>query len=99
MAGMTETSDREQAFWDEHVPPLEEILAEYREGPDPNTRLMLDLLEPLEGKRVLDFACGAGLTSAWLAARGALVTGIDISPASVARAQEVVARLGLTARF
>jgi SAM-dependent methyltransferase len=48
---------------------------------------------------VLDFACGAGLTSAWLAARGAIVTGIDISPASVARAREVVAHLGLEARF
>jgi SAM-dependent methyltransferase len=99
MAGMAETSDREQAFWDEHVPALEEILAEYREGPDPNTRLMLDLLEPLEGKRVLDFACGAGLTSAWLAARGARVTGIDISPASIERAREVVAALGFEAEF
>jgi SAM-dependent methyltransferase len=99
MPGIAQTSDREQAFWDEHVPPLEEILAEYREGPDPNTRLMLDLLEPLEGRRVLDFACGAGLTSAWLAARGALVTGIDISPASIERAPEVVTALGFEADF
>jgi SAM-dependent methyltransferase len=99
MAGMTETSDREQAFWDEHVSSLEEILAEYRRGPDPNTRLMLDLLEPLEGRRVLDFACGAGLTSAWLAERGAIVTGIDISPASITRAREVVAALGFQGEF
>jgi SAM-dependent methyltransferase len=99
MAGLTETSDREQAFWDEHVPSLEEIVAEYRQGPDPNTNLMLDLLEPLEGKRVLDFACGAGLTSAWLAARGAVVTGIDISPASIARAREVLGSLGLQGDF
>ena len=99
MAGMTETSGREQAFWDEHVSPVEEIVAEYRRGPDPNTALMLDLLEPLAGQRVLDFACGAGLTSAWLAARGARVTGIDISPASIARGREVVAALGLEAEL
>jgi SAM-dependent methyltransferase len=87
----TAISGREQAFWDEHVPPLEQAISEYRRGPDPNTALMLDALEPLEGRRVLDFACGAGLTSAWLAARGASVTGIDISAASVARVRDVVA--------
>lgn len=92
-------SDRELAFWDEHVPPLEHIMWEYRRGPDPNTALMLDALEPLEDKRVLDFACGAGLTSAWLAARGAIVTGIDISPASVARAREATGALDLEADF
>jgi len=92
-------SGREQAFWDEHLPPLEQVVAEYRRGPDPNTALMLDALEPLGGRRVLDFACGAGLTSAWLAARGASVTGVDISAASVARAHEVVEALGLRADF
>jgi SAM-dependent methyltransferase len=95
----TAMSGREQAFWDEHVPPLEQVVSEYRRGPDPNTALMLDVLEPLEGRRVLDFACGAGLTSAWLAARGALVTGIDISAASITRAHEVVGALGLRADF
>jgi SAM-dependent methyltransferase len=99
MAGMTETADREQAFWDEHVPPLELVVREYHAGPDPNTRLMLDVLEPLAGKRVLDFACGAGLTSAWLAARGASVTGIDISPASISRAREVLPALGFESEF
>ena len=95
----TATSGREQAFWDEHVPRLEQVVSEYRRGPDPNTALMLDVLEPLEGRRVLDFACGAGLTSAWLAARGAVVTGVDISSASIARAREVVDALGLRADF
>jgi SAM-dependent methyltransferase len=99
MAGVTETSGREQAFWDEHVSPLAEIVAEYERGPDPNTALMMDLLEPLSGARVLDFACGAGLTSAWLAARGAYVTGIDISPASIARGRELLGALGLEGRL
>lgn len=94
-----DASDREQAFWDEHVGSLEEIVSTYERGPDPNTALMLRALEPVRGQRVLDFACGAGLTSAWLAARGAIVTGIDISPASIARAREVIGALGLEADF
>jgi SAM-dependent methyltransferase len=92
-------SDREQLFWDAHVGSLGEIVSAYRAGPDPNTALMLGALEPLSGRRVLDFACGAGLVSAWLAARGAIVTGIDISPASILRAREVVGAVGLDAEF
>jgi SAM-dependent methyltransferase len=99
MGVAAEAARREQEFWDEHVPSLADVVAAYERGPDPNTALMLDAVEPVAGRRVLDFACGAGLTSAWLAARGAIVTGIDISPASVARAREVVAHLGLQARF
>src|SRR4051794_6423459 len=99
MGVAAEAARREQEFWDEHVPSLHDVVATFARGPDPNTALMLDAVEPVAGRRVLDFACGAGLTSAWLAARGASVTGIDISPASVARAREVVAHLGLDARF
>jgi SAM-dependent methyltransferase len=94
-----DTTSREQTFWDEHVPPLTEVLWELRRGPDPNTALMLQAIEPVKGRRVLDFACGAGLTSAWLAQRDAIVTGIDISPASIARARQVVGGLGLDAEF
>jgi SAM-dependent methyltransferase len=60
---------------------------------------MLDALEPLADAHVLDFACGPGVTSAWLAARGALVTGIDLSPRSVARAEELARRVGARASF
>jgi SAM-dependent methyltransferase len=84
---------RERAFWDDAVPPLERSLEEYRHGPDPNTTAMLDALEPLDGKSVLDFACGAGVLSAWLADRGARVVGVDISPASIAHAREVAGHL------
>jgi SAM-dependent methyltransferase len=91
--------DREREFWDEHVTPLERILARYERGPEPNTRAMLDAAEPLRGRRVLDFACGAGLTAAFLAQRGAEVTAIDISAASVARARELAATLGHSIRI
>jgi SAM-dependent methyltransferase len=90
---------REQTFWDEHVPKLDSCVRRYEAGPDPNTRAMLDAVAPLAGRRVLDFACGAGLTAAFLAQRGALVTGIDISPASIARARELAARVGHSSDF
>lgn len=90
---------REQDFWGHHVPSLELCISEYEEGPEPNTATMLDALGPVAGTRVLDFACGSGVTSAWLADRGADVTGIDLSATSTARAEELFARLGKKATF
>jgi SAM-dependent methyltransferase len=96
---MSEVGEREQAFWDEHVPHLDDCLRQLETGPDPNTEAMLDAVEPLAGRRVLDFACGAGLTSAFLAQRGAVVTGLDISTASIERARELAERAGLEIEF
>lgn len=89
----------ERHFWDHHVLPLDYCLEEYRRGPDPNTATLLDALEPLEGRRVLDFACGAGVLTAWLAARGADVTGIDLSQSALERAHQLLDGLGLHARL
>jgi SAM-dependent methyltransferase len=90
---------REQAFWDAHVPSLESLLRKYRAGPDRNTSAMLDAVEPIRGRRVLDFACGAGVTAAFLAQRGGIVTAIDISPASVQRGRELAERAGFEIEF
>jgi len=94
-----DVGEREREFWDEHVPALERMLERYRRGPEANTRAMLDAVEPLAGMRVLDFACGAGLTSNFLAQRGAHVTAIDISPASIGRARELAAEAGNSIEF
>jgi SAM-dependent methyltransferase len=96
---MGEVGDREREFWDEHVPALDRMLARYERGAEPNTRAMLDAVEPLAGRRVLDFACGAGLTASFLAQRGAIVTAIDISPASVARGGELAEQVGHSIEF
>jgi SAM-dependent methyltransferase len=96
---VNQVGDREREFWDEHVPALERTWERYERGPEPNTKAMLDAVEPLEGRRVLDFACGAGVTAAFLAQRGAQVTAIDISPASVARASELAERAGHSIQF
>jgi SAM-dependent methyltransferase len=48
----------------------------------------LQLLPPLDGRRVLHLFCGAGETSAQLVARGAIVTGIDLDEEALATARE-----------
>jgi SAM-dependent methyltransferase len=101
MSGSFATSREvtEREFWDDKVPSLEACLRQYQEGPDPNTALMLDAVEPLAGTRVLDFACGVGVTSAWLSDRGAIVTGLDMSANSTARAAELCTAVGANATF
>src|SRR5438270_5008973 len=96
---LSHREDRERDFWGHHIPDVASCLAEFEAGPDPNTEAMLRAVEPVAGARVLDFACGAGVTSAWLAARGANVVGVDLSPDSLARAQEVHDALSLDATF
>jgi SAM-dependent methyltransferase len=94
-----EREAREQRFWDEHVPSVADCLQEYHAGPDVMTAALLDAVEPLAGATVLDFACGTGITSAWLADRGASVTGIDLSPRSTARAAEFCRAIGADVSF
>jgi SAM-dependent methyltransferase len=91
--------DRERSFWDEHAPDLARALDEYSSGPDELTSALLDALEPLAGARVLDFACGTGVTSAWLADRGARVVGLDLSPESTERADRLCRTVGADVEF
>jgi SAM-dependent methyltransferase len=50
------------------------------------------------GTRVLDVGCGVGRWSRMLAARGAVVTGVDLSPTMVAQAQQRAAAEGVADR-
>jgi SAM-dependent methyltransferase len=58
-------------------------------GADPDGILppMLDLLGDLGGRRVLDAGCGEGYLARVLAASGAQVTGMDISPRLIEQAR------------
>lgn len=56
----------------------------------PNT---LSLVSDPRGQRVLDVGCGPGIYAQQLLARGAKVTGLDVSPAMLAQAQRKTRRL------
>jgi len=55
---------------------------------------VLDLLAPVAGERILDLGCGDGALSEKIAGSGAIVVGVDSSPAMV----EAACRRGLDAR-
>jgi SAM-dependent methyltransferase len=49
--------------------------------------------------RVLEIGCGTGTNSVWLAQQGFEVTGIDLAPLAVERAEERARAAGVKARF
>ena len=55
-------------------------MVEGRDETDPITSALLDELGSVQGMRVLDAGCGEGHLARILAARGANVTAIDVSP-------------------
>ncbi|MGW1341056.1 class I SAM-dependent methyltransferase [Kribbella sp. NPDC002412] len=56
---------------------------------DPVTTALFDLLGDVDGKRVLDVACGHGRISRGLARRGGSVVGVDLSTAMLGKAREL----------
>ena len=98
MADYTATLTRVEDYFDKSATkvwerltsdaPVSRIRQTVREGRDKMRALMLSRLPTdLHGVRVLDAGCGAGQMTAELAARGADVVAVDISPALVAIAQ------------
>jgi len=94
MGDYTATRDRVEDYFDRSATkvwerltsdaPVSRIRQTVREGRDRMRALMLSRLpSDLSGVRVLDAGCGAGQMTAELAARGADVTAVDISPALV----------------
>lgn len=55
---------------------------------EPLFATVLDQLNIAEGTRLLDIGCGSGYAAAMAAARGATVTGIDITPELIVIARE-----------
>ncbi|TCI00588.1 bifunctional 2-polyprenyl-6-hydroxyphenol methylase/3-demethylubiquinol 3-O-methyltransferase UbiG [Roseococcus sp. SYP-B2431] len=56
-------------------------------------------LGPLEGLRILDVGCGAGLAAEWLARRQAAVTGLDAAGAALEAARAHAAESGVAVDY
>lgn len=93
---LPEHVQRNRAHWDElaaqYVANAEENWARHDPVwgiwgiPESEVRLLPDVLE---GRDVIELGCGTAYVSAWLARRGARVTGIDNSPAQLATARRL----------
>ncbi len=70
-------------WWDEHAGDDGDVYHRHLILP-----ALLTALGDVASLPVLDLGCGNGLSSRILARRGARVTGVDLSPSLVARAQE-----------
>lgn len=70
--------------------PYYHILYKHRD--DTEARQFIDSLlahlQPAAGARILDLACGKGRYSIYLANKGFAVTGVDLSPSSIAIARQ-----------
>ena len=62
-------------------------------------RIFYEQLDVPAGSQLLDVACGSGQVALWAARDGAHVTGVDIAPNLVQRAQARANAEGLNARF
>jgi len=86
----------EQAFFDQHAgdSPRESVRKYYAIANKSHQHFDHLIREASQGKDVLEYGCGVGNFSFELAANGARVTGIDISPASVEVATKRAAEHG-----
>jgi len=70
----------------------EKYIVESFPYPGPNYQMydhLVELLNPLEGKRIMEFGCGLGKVSVWLAKHGAKVTGVDLGSDLVQAARQI----------
>jgi len=86
--------DDARAFWDSRF-----AAPEYIFGTEPNVFLASQrgLFQP--GMRVLEIGCGEGRNGVWLAQLGCAVTGIDLSPLALAKAERLATQRGVKVQW
>jgi len=86
--------DDAKQFWDARF-----AAPDYIFGTAPNVFLAAQrtLFQP--GMRVLEIGCGEGRNSVWLAQQGCVVTGVDISPRALAKADKLAAERGVKVQW
>jgi SAM-dependent methyltransferase len=99
--GLTQHAARNQAAWagfaHEYVPGAERNWAreEITWGTLDVPERELAILPEVAGKDVVELGCGTAYVSAWLARRGARVTGVDLSAEQLATARAMQQQHGL----
>lgn len=87
--------DAERSFhdeWGESVDPADVVVDATFEGPtSPEPRYVAHLFGDVTGKRLLDVGSGLGEASVYFARKGALVTGLDLSPGMCAATEALAA--------
>jgi ubiquinone/menaquinone biosynthesis C-methylase UbiE len=80
----------EQAGWQQAASQYD---ATFARASAPFVEVLLDAVGAAAGMRMLDVCCGTGVVAGRAAARGAVVTGVDFSPAMLAEARRAYPRL------
>jgi len=73
---------------------LFDLAPEHRDEESPWYKLVLEHLVPVEGKRILEVACGRGGFAKLLATRGAVVSGADFSETALRIARNRISQNG-----
>jgi SAM-dependent methyltransferase len=91
------------------VDPFAQFKAQQREGwasfiplelmTTPPAAKLINFIDVRKGEKVLDVACGTGVTSVTAANRGAQVTGLDLTPALLERARYNAQLAGVQIEF
>jgi SAM-dependent methyltransferase len=97
--GSEERLQREAQFhdkWAAEMQPGDALVDEaFTKSTAVENRHILDAFGDLRGKRILDYGCGAGEASAYLAKLGATVVGVDVSRGMLDMAQRVAREHGV----
>ncbi len=104
MAAANDRSFRvNRARWDElvdiHLRSPDYRVAAFKAGEDHLHPIEAAEIGPIAAKRLIHLQCHFGLDTLCLARRGAVVTGLDFSPAAIDAARSLAAETGLRARF
>lgn len=68
-------------------------------SPNSLNSIELNLLGDVKGKRILHLQCHFGMDTISLTKKGAVVTGVDLSPESIRQAKELAAKCQVEVRF
>jgi len=100
---LRELFDDNRRSWDARVPAHVDSafygVRAFLEGANTLTPLDRELVGEVEGQRLLHLMCHFGLDTLSWQRLGAQATGVDFSGAALAKARELNAQLGLSARF